>query len=186
MRKVVVLDACVLYPAHLRDFLLHLAQQKLYEPKWTDQINDEWVRNVLKNRPDLSASNFDRLRSLMNGAFPNSNVKGYKPLMKGLSLPDVDDIHVLASAIKCDAAEILTFNIKHFPSKELVKHGIRAVHPDDFLAHLIEAEPLIALMAFENQITHLKRPPIAADDILEMLRLSNMRNSANLLEKLIH
>lgn len=50
MRKVVVLDACVLYPAHLRDFLLHLAQQKLYEPKWTDQINDEWVRNVLKKK----------------------------------------------------------------------------------------------------------------------------------------
>ena len=50
MRKIVVLDACVLYSAHLRDFLLYLAQQKLYKPRWSDRNNDEWVRNVLKNR----------------------------------------------------------------------------------------------------------------------------------------
>lgn len=100
MRKIVVLDACVLYSAPLRDLLLHLAQQKLYKPRWSDRINDEWIRNVLKKRPDLNERSFDRLRFMMNDTFPRANVKGFEPLSKGLYLPDADDIHVLAAAIK--------------------------------------------------------------------------------------
>jgi len=40
-----ILDACVLYPAPLRDFFMRLAV-KLYQPKWTDEIHEEWIRNV--------------------------------------------------------------------------------------------------------------------------------------------
>ena len=186
MRQIVVLDACVLYPAHLRDFLLHMALQKLYEPKWSDQINDEWVRNVLNKRPDLSARNFDRLCSLMNDAFPNANVKGYKPLMNELILPDVDDIHVLAAAIKCDADAIVTFNIKDFPAKELAKYGVQAVHPDDFLRSIIEASPSQAVRAFGNHLANLKNPPIPTIEILEMFRKTNFKNTAALLENLMN
>ena len=49
-----ILDACVLYPAPLRDFFMRLAVS-LYQPKWTDDIHEEWIRNVLDDRPDLSA-----------------------------------------------------------------------------------------------------------------------------------
>lgn len=69
MPKIVILDACMLYSSPLRDFLLHLAQQKLYKPRWSDRINDEWIRNVLKNRRDLNEQSFDRLRIMMNDAF---------------------------------------------------------------------------------------------------------------------
>lgn len=51
----VVYDARVLYPAALRDFLMHLAITNLFEARWTDMIHDEWIRNVLKDRPDLEA-----------------------------------------------------------------------------------------------------------------------------------
>jgi hypothetical protein len=105
--------------------------------------------------------------------------------MKGLNLPDVDDIHVLATAIKCDADAIITFNLKDLPSKELAKHGIQAVHPDDFLVSIIEASPLQTVQAFENQIVQLKKPPITADEILEKFRKSNLKNTANLLENLL-
>lgn len=47
-------DACVLYPAPLRDFLVQLALTDLFRAKWTDQIHEEWIRNVLKNRQDLT------------------------------------------------------------------------------------------------------------------------------------
>ena len=47
-------DACVLYSAPLRDLLMHLALTDLYRAKWTDMIHEEWIRNVLANRPDLS------------------------------------------------------------------------------------------------------------------------------------
>jgi len=50
----VILDACVLYPAPLRSYLLYLAQTGLYRARWTNQIHDEWIRNVLKNRSDLT------------------------------------------------------------------------------------------------------------------------------------
>jgi hypothetical protein len=57
MREVtvmtVILDANVLYPAPVRDLLLHLADLNLFKPKWTVEIQDEWIRNLLLNRPDL-------------------------------------------------------------------------------------------------------------------------------------
>lgn len=50
---IAVLDANILYPAPLRDFMLRLAEAELYIPKWSDEIHDEWTRNVLIDRPDL-------------------------------------------------------------------------------------------------------------------------------------
>jgi len=32
---------------------MHLALTDLFRAKWTDQIHDEWIRNVLEQRPDL-------------------------------------------------------------------------------------------------------------------------------------
>lgn len=185
MRKTVVLDACVLYSAPLRDFLLHLAQQKLYKPRWSDRINDEWIRNVLKNRPDLSEHSFHRLRLLMDEAFPNANVKDYDQFMGGLSLPDQGDNHVLAAAIKAKADFIVTFNIKDFPSKELIKHALKSIHPDDFLTSLIKESPVKATQAFLNQVEHLNKPSIPATKLLDTFRKNNIQNSANLLENLL-
>jgi len=51
MRFVVLLDANVIYPASLRDFLLALATSGLFAARWTDQIHDERMRNVIKKRP---------------------------------------------------------------------------------------------------------------------------------------
>src|SRR5690348_13371154 len=42
----VVLDACVLYPAPLRDFLLELAGSGIFRARWTEAIHDEWIRNL--------------------------------------------------------------------------------------------------------------------------------------------
>jgi len=46
----VVLDACVLYPAPLRDLLLSLAAAGIYRAKWSQQIHDEWTRSLLAVR----------------------------------------------------------------------------------------------------------------------------------------
>ena len=60
MAFVVVYDACVLYPAPLRDLLVRLGMTGLFRAKWTDQILDEVFRNILKNRKDLDASRLER------------------------------------------------------------------------------------------------------------------------------
>ncbi len=70
MKYTVIYDACVLYPAPLRDFLLRLATTGLFSAKWTDQIHDEWIRNLLKNRRELS-DKLSRTRELMNKAAPD-------------------------------------------------------------------------------------------------------------------
>ncbi len=94
------------------------------QARWTDDIHDEWIRNVLKNRQDLSAEQLGRTRQLMNRAVPDCLVTGYEAFIDGLELPDSDDRHVLAVAIQCHAGVIVTFNLKDFPPDTLDKYGI--------------------------------------------------------------
>lgn len=74
-----VYDACVLYPAPLRDLLMHLALTDLYRACWSDRIHDEWTRNVLANRPDLTPSQLNRTRQLMNAHVRDSLVVAQHP-----------------------------------------------------------------------------------------------------------
>lgn len=57
---IAVLDANVLYPAPVRDILLHIAAKGLYQPKWSSEIQDEWLRNLVVNRPDLKKENLKK------------------------------------------------------------------------------------------------------------------------------
>ena len=75
-----VFDACVLYPAPLRDFLMWLALTDLFKARWTDQIHDEWIRNVLKNRSDLTFAQLTRTKNLMNQNVRDCLVIGYEDL----------------------------------------------------------------------------------------------------------
>ncbi len=51
MAFVAVYDACILYPAPLRDLLIRLAVKHLFQAKWSDEILDEAFRSILKRRP---------------------------------------------------------------------------------------------------------------------------------------
>jgi hypothetical protein len=82
-----VYDACVLYPAPLRDFLMWLGLSGRFRARWSARIHDEWKRNLLINRPDLSAEQLDRTSDLMDRAIPGALVTGFEPLMTGLALP---------------------------------------------------------------------------------------------------
>lgn len=79
MQFIVVFDACVLYPAPLRDFLLRLAISGLFSAKWTEQIHDEWMRNLSKSRPEI-ADKLPRTKNLMNKAVPDALVTGFEPI----------------------------------------------------------------------------------------------------------
>ncbi|GAA4732715.1 hypothetical protein GCM10023328_09990 [Modestobacter marinus] len=103
MAFVVVYDANVLYPSHQRSLLIEVARAGLVRARWTEQIIDEVFRNLKKNRPDLNPASLDRTRELMNGAIRDVLITGYEPLIDVLELPDPDDRHVVASAIKVGA-----------------------------------------------------------------------------------
>lgn len=124
-----IYDACVLYPAPLRDFLMWLGLSGRFHARWSPQIHDEWKRNLLINRPDLTSAQLDRTSGLMDLAIPDGLVTGHETLITGLTLPDADDRHVLAAAIRCNASVIVTFNEKDFPASALAPYGIEAQHP---------------------------------------------------------
>jgi predicted nucleic acid-binding protein len=63
----------------------------------------------------------------------DAKVTGYENLIENLTLPDPDDRHVLAAAIRCNADAIITSNLKDFPEQTLSSYGIDVIHPDDFI-----------------------------------------------------
>jgi predicted nucleic acid-binding protein len=134
MAFIVIYDANVLYPNTLRDLLIRIAQQPhLEQAKWIDQIIDETLRALQKNRPDITEEKAARLRELINGAVRDCLVTGYQSLIEVLDLPDPDDRHVLAAAIKVNAQLIVTKNLKDFPPKTLAQWDIRPKSPDNFV-----------------------------------------------------
>ena len=129
----VVYDACVLFPAPLRDLLMRLALVGLFRARWSAQIHEEWLRSLLEKRPELTRAQLERTRDLMNTSVLDSLVTGHEPLIEAIVLPDPDDRHVVAAAIRCGANAIVTYNLKDFPEAALQPLGIEAQHPDDFV-----------------------------------------------------
>jgi len=165
----VVYDACVLYPAPLRDTLMSLAVTRLFRAHWTSDINDEWTRNLLRARPDISPQQLARTRTVMDRAVPDALVTGYGGLIQTLTLPDPDDRHVLAAAIRCGVGLIITFNVKDFPAHILGDYGIETCHPDIFTRRLLEEHPAEVITALKKQHQRLVRPAHSAEEFLNTL-----------------
>jgi predicted nucleic acid-binding protein len=164
-----VYDANLLYPAPLRDLFIRLAQAGLVRARWTETIHDEWLRNVLKDNPQLSPERLARTRTLMDEAVRDCLVTGYEELIDSLSLPDPDDRHVLAAAIRAGAEVIVTYNVADFPAAALAGFDIEAQHPDDFLAFLLDAAPGAVCAAVKRQRESLRNPPKSAEEMLTTL-----------------
>lgn len=170
MALVVVYDACVLYPAPLRDLLLRVAVAGLVQAKWTDEILDECFENIAVQRPELAPERLRRTRALMIQAVPDCLVSGHKALIGGLVLPDPDDRHVLAAAIHAGAQVIVTANLKDFPADTLAGHGVTATHPDAFLHDLADVAPGVMARVVAEQTAALRSPPTTVVQLLETLR----------------
>jgi hypothetical protein len=183
-RPAVIYDACVLYPAPLRDLLVQLATTRLFRAKWTELIHDEWIRNLLVNRPDLKAEQLERVRNLMNTKIQDSLVTDFEHLIPSLELPDVDDRHVLAAAIAAGASTIVTYNLKDFPAPVLAVHDIEAKHPDDFISELIDQNPQEVWQTVETIRARLKNPPQTFDSYMETLLKQELIGTVAMLREL--
>jgi len=116
---VVVLDACVLHPAPLRDLLIRLDLAGMVRARWSERIMEECFASILARRSDLEPHALDRTRELMKAAIPDWEITGFEDLIEDLELPDPDDRHVLAAAIRKSAQILVTSNVKDFPSSAL-------------------------------------------------------------------
>lgn len=169
-KLTVVLDACVLYPAPIRDILLSLAAEGLFIAKWSDIIQDEWLRNLLRKRADLKKEQLEQTVKAMNQAFPDANVENFEELLPSIKLKDKDDRHVVACALRCNADLIITFNINDFPKNELSKYDIEIQNPDELISNLIDINPKLACKAFNKMVKRLKNPKKTMDEVLATLK----------------
>ena len=172
MAFTAVFDANVLHPASLRDLLLRLAADGLFRAKWTEQILDETFGSILRVNPELDPERLARTRAKMVKAVPDCLVTGYEPLIDAVELPDEDDRHVVAAAIRCHAAVIVTSNLRDFPSEALEPFSIEAQSPDAFVLHLLEIARDEVIMTITKQASALSQPPMSVDDL--PVRLSDV------------
>jgi len=148
---------------------MQLALTDLFRARWSSMIHDEWTRSVLRDRPDLTAEQVSRTRDLMDRHVLDALVIGFEPLINALELPDPDDRHVLAAAIRCNADAIVTYNLKDFPPTALHQCGIEAIHPDAFIVSQLNLAPSVVLNAVKQHRARLRKPPKSAEEYLGCL-----------------
>jgi predicted nucleic acid-binding protein len=160
------LDACVLIPIKLTDLLLRLAEADTYRLLWSQDVLDEVERNLPKVgvAPDKARTRVQRMR----GAFPDALVADYSALVPAMTNHQKDQ-HVLAAAVRADAAVIVTHNIKDFPPPALQPYDTDAVHPDDFLLDQLDLYPGQTMRCIREQIAECRNPAITIDHLLGTL-----------------
>jgi len=172
--SVVVYDACVLYPFHLRNLLIQFAVEGLVAARWTDAIHDEWIRSLV-NAGDVSRERLLATRDLMKAVLPEADVRDYIRHEGTLALPDPNDRHVLAAAIKARASIILTWNLRHFPESETAKHNIAIRDPGSFLTALCDEDPETVAAVVDAARANLRRSEPTAEEYLQALEKQGLK-----------
>lgn len=172
----VVLDACVLYPTVLREILLGLAKAGLYQPVWSDRILREWVLATARINPQAQAMAGVEA-ALAKAAFPNACQRDQPGIEAKLTLPDANDIHVLAVAISSHADAIVTFNAKDFPRPVLAEWQIDRRDPDGFLWELHShhpAEVARVVEAVRATAERLSGQPMSLKSLMKRVKLHRL------------
>jgi len=180
----VVIDACALYPAALRDFLLRLVEAEVFSGHMTAEILDECFRSLLRNRPDLSPERLEATRFAIEDSFGDVMISGHEGLVDGLTLPDPNDRHVLAAAIHGGVPIILTFNLKDFPAAALSQYGIVALHPDAFLVRCVADSPEVMVAVVQEQADALRNPRTTVQHLLDRLVEQGLPNTVAAIRRL--
>lgn len=171
-------------PVGVADALLSLAVAGLCAVKWTTAIEDEWMRNLERRRPDLQGRLATR-RDDMRAAIPDWHVpdEAWQAIGLGLKLPDPGDVHVLAAAIAGHADCIVTFNLKDFPARVLEPYGIEAIHPDDFIVAQLDMDEFKALAAFRDMRARKKAPALTAEEFAVAMERNGLVVTASRLRR---
>lgn len=173
MSDKILLDANVLYSQPMRMLLLNLASldECAAQMFWTEKIDDEWSNAVVRNHPDSKESVANQVESIRE-SFGDRYVLNHEHLIDKLVLPDPDDRHVLAAAIKSGCNIIATDNAKDFPKQTLSEYGIRRMTRDELMCHLFINENDSVLEALANFARIHKNPELTVEDILIRLERS--------------
>ncbi|MGO1544785.1 MAG: PIN domain-containing protein [Gulosibacter sp.] len=176
------LDTCTVFGGALNDLLLTLAERRTFRPLWSRGVLAELERNLVKR--GLSHEAVRRRIDAMQAAFPDAEVHGYEALTEQM-LCDDDDKHVLAVAVRSNAAVLVTFNLRHFPAPALHPYDIEVVHPDEFLLDQLDLHRAETLSAVRHLLDIYEHPPLTLQDLLEQLRRAGVPQVSHALQNLM-
>jgi len=147
----VILDACVLVNAALRDTLLRLAEPpcSLYLPRWSKDIIEE-TKRTLEEKLNLTSAQTAHLFHQLQIHFADAWVEGYDRFISAMA-NHPKDRHVLAAAVVCGAQTIVTFNLKDFPEDALAPWNVEVQNPDEFLIHQYHLDPNAVFAVIREQ-----------------------------------
>jgi hypothetical protein len=170
-----------------------LALERWVRLKWSQQVQEEWIRNFLKNKSSkLKPEQVERVKAVpqtMLAAleFQEPLVQGYEVILEKIDLPDKNDRHVVAAAFWGGAEAILTYNNKDFPEEILGSWDLTVIHPDDYLCELAgdcirqTSMPGTLLEILKKQRSKLKNPPLDVEAFLDSLSKAGLRELAGIL-----
>lgn len=186
MPPVVVLDACVLYPAAQRDLFMWLAAGGAIRAHWTDEIHNEWMRNVERDYA-IERRVLDRVRELMDRAAGDALIGGYRQYERLFPKTDSKDRHVAAAAVAArkrsgaDMVTIITWNLKDFDREDLARARVTAENPGAFLCRLLADSPDHVVAAFSRMRDNLRNPSKTAQECAGTLAAQGLKRFARLI-----
>lgn len=164
-----VLDACVMVPVALCDTMLRLAEERMYRPIWSDRILAEAADAISRIHPDIPVELIERRVAYMNETFPGARVEGFAQIESGLILPDPDDRHVVAAALRSRADAVVTANVRDFPVDVLDELELEVIPPDAFLLSQLDMRSAVVMSVLEAQAAATRNPRRSFDDVLTAL-----------------
>lgn len=117
-------------------------------------------------------------------AFSDAEVHGYESLAPQMTC-DENDRHVLAAAVRGDAAVLVTFNLRHFPNDALAPYDIDAIHPDEFLLNQLDLHPEETVGAVLRQADAYEKPPLTTTALLAQLAKAGVPKFAEAVLRLL-
>ena len=177
---IAVLDANVLYGEPLRALLLALSTVGLFQARWSADILGEWASALQKGKVPLAAEALALMADQMNRQHPQGLVTDYQELIPDLTLPDDNDRHVLAAAIRAQAQVIVTFNLKDFPPSRLKRHNVLALPPDQLIRPWVLAAPQAVCQAIRT-LRLQQEPAPTPQDLLEIYRRERLTRTVKAL-----
>lgn len=190
-RYTAFVDACTLADTLRRNLLLTLAEAEFFRLRWSGIVLDETQSAIEKIRLGKghadAAEKAKKARLQMVNAFEDAMVTdfdGFLPMCVGL--PDPKDTHVLAAALKTQAATLVTENLKDFPESILTPLNIEAKSGDAFIADTIALGHGRAGSAIKDMRRRLKAPEMTADALLLQMEARGLTETVDVLKPFIY
>ncbi|WP_162616415.1 hypothetical protein [Xylanimonas allomyrinae] len=80
-------------------------------------------------------------------------------------MPDPDDRHGVAAAVRGRTDPVVTRNLDDFPREALAPLGIDPLSPDEFLLDQLDLDPRGSLAVIVEQAAVMRRPPASVADV---------------------